>query len=83
MAQVKHFLRTCDKNGKSYGGFQWDLTVGAVNVAPDWKLIAACGTGLHGLLGGRGAEHGCLNWCEDSIWVVFSSTLYINLIDKC
>ena len=82
MAPLNHFLRTCDRNGKSYGGFQWDLAIGATNIAPDWEPVAACGKGLHGLLGGRGSECGCLNWSDDSIWVVFTSPFSIDLIDK-
>ena len=41
-------LRCCDKDGKSYGGFQWPLEVGAAVEVPDWEPTAECGNGLHG-----------------------------------
>jgi hypothetical protein len=40
-------LRTTDKDGKDYSGFQWPMQVGAVVVCPDWNNKAECGGGLH------------------------------------
>ena len=79
--KLLYFLRTCAKDGSSYGGFQWDLRVGAVNTAPDWKPTKECGNGLHGLLGGQG-ESSHLDWSENAIWVVFSSPSSIDLKGK-
>jgi hypothetical protein len=36
------------QDGRSYGGFQWPLTVGATVEAPDWRDDGECGGGLHG-----------------------------------
>ena len=47
------FLRTCNPDGTSYGGFQWPMEVGAVVSAPDWDPKPECGNGLHGLLDGQ------------------------------
>ena len=41
-------LRCCNKDGTSYGGFQWPMTVGATVNAPDWNPAPECGGGLHG-----------------------------------
>ena len=79
---LMYFLRTCAKDGSSYGGsFKWDLRVGAVNTAPDWDPKPECGKGLHGLLGGQG-ESGHLAWSEDAVWVVFSSPSSVDLNGK-
>lgn len=48
------FLRGCNKDGTSRGGFQWPLEVGAEAVAPDWSPEPVCGQGLHGNLNGGG-----------------------------
>jgi hypothetical protein len=45
-------LRTCDKDMRSHGGFQWPRS-GPV-AAPDWRPVAECGGGLHGFLRGEG-----------------------------
>ena len=45
-------LRTCDKNLRSHGGFQWPESGWAE--APDWEPTQECGNGLHGLLWGEG-----------------------------
>jgi hypothetical protein len=40
-------IRTWEPEGRSHGGFQWDLTPGSRTTAPDWKSLASCGNGLH------------------------------------
>lgn len=66
------FLRTTDKDGKDYNGFQWPMEVGATVTAPDWKPTKECGNGLHGLLDGLGAAHhlafggGAIWWIVDA-----------------
>ena len=65
-------LRTCDADGRSYGGFKWPLTVGAKVVAPDWDARQQCGNGLHGLLWGEG-DGGLLSWASDAAWLVVSA----------
>ena len=52
-------LRTCDKDLKSHGGFQWPEK-GHVE-APDWDPTSRCGGGLHGLLEGEG-DWDLLDW---------------------
>ena len=56
-------LRTCDKDLKSHGGFQWPEK-GHVE-APDWDPTPRCGGGLHGLLEGEG-EWDLLDWTPTS-----------------
>ena len=73
------FLRTTDKDGKAYGGFQWPLEVGAIVTAPDWKPTTKCGNGLHGLLNGEG-EAGHLSLEESAIWWIVEAE---NAIDLC
>ena len=46
-------MRTCNADMTAYGGFKWPES-GLVE-APDWKPIAKCGHGLHGLLWGVGS----------------------------
>jgi len=41
-------LKCVNKDGTSYGGFQWPLTVGESVEAPDWNPTPECGGGLHG-----------------------------------
>ena len=60
-------LRTCDKDLKSHGGFQWPES-GQIE-CPDWKSTAACGNGLHGLLWGEG-NWGLLSNDADAKWLV-------------
>jgi hypothetical protein len=64
---MRYFLRTTDSEGRSYGGFQWPLEVGATVVAPDWMDSADCGNGLHGLEngGGKGTH---LSFDADDLW---------------
>ena len=61
-------LRTCDKDGKSYGGFQWPLTKGAIVTARDWSPEPVCG-GLHGLIGGIG-NWDLLSDSDDAKWML-------------
>lgn len=60
-------LRTCEADLKSYNGFTWPKK-GQVK-CEDWKPVAACGNGLHGLLWGVG-HAGYLNNDKDSKWLV-------------
>jgi len=64
-----YLLRTCDKNLKAYGGFQYPEK-GYVE-APDWKPKPVCGNGLHGLLMGKGNQS-LLNWDESEIWQILA-----------
>ena len=63
------FLRTCNPNGKSYGGFQWNIEIGGITEAPDWNPEPECGGGLHGLLHGNG-DGSCFDWRRDALWMV-------------
>ena len=58
-------LRTCKADGTSYNGFKWPLEEGAVVECPDWKPLAECGNGLHGLLDGEG-DWGLLDWSVEA-----------------
>ena len=75
-------LRTCDKNMKSFGGFQWPKS-GRVE-APDWKPTKECGNGLHGLKEGRG-DGSYLSWEESAIWqaVWVQEDLILEFDGKC
>lgn len=75
------FLRTTDKDGKAYGGFQWPMEVGAVVSAPDWKPAAKCGNGLHGLLDGLG-ESSHLDFSIDAIWWIVEADDAVDLDGK-
>jgi hypothetical protein len=67
------FLRRCNKDYTSYGGFQWLSEVGSVVEAPDWKQNDSCGNGLHGWPWGMGLGEGMnFDIIHDS-WVVFSA----------
>src|ERR1035437_1435432 len=78
-------LRTCDNNGKSYGGFQWPKK-GAV-VAPDWRDDYKCGGGLHGLPWGVGSAD-LLN-LDSKCWIVFRALVkdvrqgQDDMVNKC
>jgi len=63
------FLRTCDVDGISYGGFKWNLEIGGITQAPDWTPEPECGSGLHGLLNGKGNEL-YLSFKNDALWMV-------------
>src|SRR5438309_2329889 len=60
-------LRTCAADMTAHGGFQWPES-GPVE-CQDWKPVAACGNGLHGLLWGQG-DYGLLNKSFDAKWLV-------------
>ena len=62
-------LRTCEKDGTSYEGFQWPRK-GKVE-APDWDPRPECGRGLHGWLRGEG-DGGLIIGGEDRLWLVVS-----------
>jgi hypothetical protein len=64
---MTYYLRTTDKDGKAYGGFQWPVQVGAVVEAPDWSPEPECGNGLHGLKDGLGGSS-YLSWGADALW---------------
>jgi len=64
---VSYFLRTTDALGRSHGGFQWPLEIGAVVSAPDWSPKPVCGGGLHGLRNGLG-DASLLDWQDDALW---------------
>ena len=74
-----YVLRTCGANMGSHGGFVWPET-GPVE-APDWKPIAECGNGLHGLLDGEG-DGSLLNWDDDAKWLVVAIEEWIELGGK-
>ena len=63
------FLRTCNPDGTSHGGFKWNLEIGGITEAPDWNSEPECGGGLHGLLNGKGNGH-YLHWSKDALWMV-------------
>ena len=62
-------IRTCKKDGTSYGDFKYPLQVGGMVSAPDWVANKACGNGLHGLLDGLG-DWGLVPIGEDRVWQV-------------
>jgi hypothetical protein len=64
----KLFLRTCNSDGTSYGGFKWNLEIGGITEAPDWNPELECGGGLHGLLHGKGDGEN-LDHSKDSLWM--------------
>ena len=47
-------IRTSDGHGRSYNGFEWPRSIGAIVTCPDWLPNTKCGNGLHGLLDGIG-----------------------------
>jgi len=65
----RYILRTCDRDGRSYGGFAWPLKAGARVEASDWSAAKRCGNGLHGLWNGIG-DSNLLNWDTDAKWIV-------------
>ena len=62
-------MRTCKKDGTSYGDFKYPLQVGGMVSAPDWVANKACVNGLHGLLDGLG-DWGLVPIGEDRVWQV-------------
>jgi hypothetical protein len=65
----KLVLRTCSADGTSRNNFQWNLEIGGITTAPDWKPTTECGNGLHGFLNGEG-DGSLADWSEDAIWMV-------------
>ena len=65
-------LKCVLKDGTSYRGFQWPLTVGATVEAPDWNPVAECGSGLHGWPWGFSLGDGKdPDW--SGVWLVFAA----------
>ena len=62
-------LRQCNKDLKSYGGFQHPSS-GHVS-APDWNPKPKCGSGLHGFLYGEG-DGSLANYDPENKWLVLS-----------
>lgn len=60
-------LRTCNADLTSHNGFTWPKK-GPVS-CDDWKPVAECGNGLHGLLWGVG-DASYLNNSEQAKWLV-------------
>lgn len=69
-----HGVRTCDKDGRAYGGFQWKVEAGDRNEAPDWSPVAECGKGLHLNPEGLG-DWSLLSECPVTIIAPFSERL--------
>ena len=74
----QYFLRTVNKNCISYNNFKWDLKIGAINTCGDWNEKPECGGGLHGIRNAVGSAS-LLDWSENAIPFVFSSTKYIDI----
>ena len=66
-SKTVYVLRTCNANLTSYNGFRWPAS-GRV-MAPDWKPVNNCGSGLHGLLWGEG-DGSHLSPAADARWLV-------------
>lgn len=64
-----HGVRTCDKDGKAYRGFQWKVEAGDRNEAPDWKPTAEYGNGLHLNPEGLG-DWSLLSEARDALWMI-------------
>ena len=60
-------LRTCDKDLKGHGGFQWPRS-GPVE-CPDWDPQPTCGNGLHGFAWGEG-DWSLMSSAPDAVWMV-------------
>ena len=74
-------MRTCNADMTAYGGFKWPES-GLVE-APDWKPIAKCGHGLHGLLWGvGGASHLDLSDSAKGLVVRVAAELVVDLGGK-
>ena len=63
-------LRTTGPTGKSHGGFQWPLEIGAVVECPDWKPEANCRNGLFGYLDGMGSRSNLSTDANALWWIV-------------
>ena len=80
---MKHYiLKTTQKGGITYNGFQWPTEVGAKVTAPDWEPTTECGNGLHGWLNGKGKGTIGHIGREDCLWMVLETDAYIDLGDK-
>jgi hypothetical protein len=78
---MNYYLRTTDKDGKAYGGFQWPMEIGAIVTAPDWLPTNDCGNGLHGLLNGLGNP--ChLSFETNTVWWIVAAANAIDLSGK-
>jgi hypothetical protein len=78
---MNYYLRTTDKDGKAYGGFQWPMEIGAIVTAPDWLPTNDCGNGLHGLLNGLGNP--ChLSFETNKVWWIVAAANAIDLSGK-
>jgi len=78
-----HGVRTCDKDGKAYGGFQWKVEAGDRNEAPDWKPVAECGNGLYLNPEGLG-DWSLLSEAHDALWMIcrYDPALAVDLDGK-
>jgi hypothetical protein len=65
-------VKFVERDGSSYGGFKWPLTVGAEVIAPDWNEKAECGGGLHGWPWGFSLGEGKSPVWE-ATWLVFGA----------
>jgi hypothetical protein len=65
-------VKFVEKDGASYGGFKWPLTVGAEVIAPDWTEKAECGGGLHGWPWGFSLGDG-KDPVWEATWIVFAA----------
>ena len=77
------FLRCCEPDGTSYGGFKWPLV--GETVRPDqWVADSNCGNGLHGWPWGVAFGDG-MSPKFDGLWIVFSALPedVIDLGGKC
>jgi hypothetical protein len=74
-------LRTNDKNGKSYEGFQWNTKIGGITKCSDWDPEPRCGNGLHGLLNGCGDYLNNPQYLETQ-WMVCGINEYVDLENK-
>ncbi len=72
-------LRTNRTDGTCYAkeaaGFRWQLEVGAVIEAPDWRPNALCGGGLHGLAWAMGKWSLTHPDESDAVWVVYRAAV--------
>jgi hypothetical protein len=74
-------LRTNDKDGKSYEGFQWNTKIGGITKCSDWDPEPRCGNGLHGLLNGCG-DYLHNPHSSDTQWMVCGINEYVDLDNK-
>jgi hypothetical protein len=65
-------LKCVSRDGKTHGGFQWPLTVGATVSAPDASRVAECGYGLHGWPWGLAVGDGA-HPDYSATWLVFAA----------